>query len=158
LWFWLYGVTQDRLKVFGPDDGAEPPNSAERSIPYKFFFAKVRANGGIRFYYAVVWLLSSAVTAEAMLSFNDVQSLLGGKHDSGLQLPSQLLHFRIGMFSFFRLYYQLPREFINKREATWRPSTTKRPTATTRSRNISLSSRRARSSLGPSFLVSKGPA
>lgn len=54
LWFWLHGVTDHGLKVLGPDDGVEPPNPAECSILYTFFFAKVRADGGIRFYYAVV--------------------------------------------------------------------------------------------------------
>ncbi|KAK0744250.1 hypothetical protein B0T18DRAFT_200477 [Schizothecium vesticola] len=181
LWFWLYGVTQDGLKVLGPDDGVEPPNPAECSILYTFFFAKVRADGGIRFYYAVVcamctlyfgimfivsliagiasarkirslanffnwgsvnrnryatgfthtelrylflvlrvgnlvWLLFSATTVEVTLNFNDVHGVLGGKHDGGLQLPSQLLPFLIGMFSFLRIMYQLLREFFSKKE------------------------------------------
>lgn len=53
------------------------------------------------------WLLLSAVTVECTLNFNHVHGVLGGKHDGGLQLPSQLLPFLVGLFSFVRILYQL---------------------------------------------------
>lgn len=56
------------------------------------------------------------MTVEVTLNFNDVHGVLGGKHDGGLQLPSQLLPFLIGMFSFLRIMYQLLRGFCSKRE------------------------------------------
>ncbi|KAK0732091.1 hypothetical protein B0H67DRAFT_93960 [Lasiosphaeris hirsuta] len=83
LWFWLYGVTGG-LRPMGPDDGTNPPNSADCSVLYTFFFAKVRADGGIRYYYVVVclscilWfgtmLLVSSLAALA--SFDRIRSLV----------------------------------------------------------------------------------
>ena len=40
------------------------------------------------------------------LNFNHVHGVLGGKHDGGLQLPSQLLPFLVGLFSFVRILYE----------------------------------------------------
>ena len=54
MWFWLHGVTPHGLRALGPEDGADPPNPPDCAVLYTFFFAKVRADGGIRFYYAVV--------------------------------------------------------------------------------------------------------
>lgn len=82
--------------------------------------------------------------------------MLGGKHDGGLQLPSQLLPFLIGMFSFLRIVYQLLREFFTKKEGDLEAFHNKRTKTATRSRGMSLLSRRARSSLGPSFQAYKG--
>ena len=54
-WFWLHGVTNSLVPLGSSLDGQnDPPNPPECSILYTFFFAKVRADGGIRFYYAVV--------------------------------------------------------------------------------------------------------
>lgn len=56
LWFWTWGITGG-LRVLGPDDGmeeADPPNSAECSVLYTFFFAKLHAAGGIRYFYIIV--------------------------------------------------------------------------------------------------------
>jgi len=58
----------------------------------------------------LVWLIFSAVTVEVTLNFNHANGVLGGRHDGGLQLPSQLLPFLIGMFSFLRTLYYLLRE------------------------------------------------
>jgi hypothetical protein len=49
LWFWIYGVT-GTLKPMGVDDGNPP----ECATLYTFFFAKIRADGGIRIYYIIV--------------------------------------------------------------------------------------------------------
>lgn len=50
MWFWIHGVS-DSLVAPGP------PNPIECSTLYTFFFAKLRADGGIRHYYAVVCAL-----------------------------------------------------------------------------------------------------
>lgn len=55
----------------------------------------------------LIWLLFSAVTVEVTLNFNHVHGVLGGRHDGGLQLPSQLLPFLVGLFSFLRIMYVL---------------------------------------------------
>ncbi|KAK3353885.1 hypothetical protein B0T25DRAFT_222198 [Lasiosphaeria hispida] len=83
LWFWLYGVTGS-LRAMGPDDGTDPPNSADCGVLYTFFFAKVRADSGVRFYYVIVclscilWfgtmLLVSSLAALA--SFDRIKSLV----------------------------------------------------------------------------------
>jgi hypothetical protein len=52
-WFWLYGV-EGALLPLGPGDGAEPPNPPECGTLWTFFFAKIRAAGGIRIYYLIV--------------------------------------------------------------------------------------------------------
>ncbi|KAM7190042.1 hypothetical protein V8F20_009875 [Naviculisporaceae sp. PSN 640] len=175
-WFWLYGVNNYLTELGGPnDDQSDPPNPPECGTLYTFFFAKIRADGPIRYYYAVVcatcilyfgimflvsslagvmsfenvkglvgfkrwsnrnrskyatgftvrelnfiytflrvgnlaWLLFSAVTVECTLNFNHVHGVLGGKHDGGLQLPSQLLPFLVGLFSFVRICYQIFKE------------------------------------------------
>ncbi|KAK3317906.1 hypothetical protein B0H66DRAFT_475443 [Apodospora peruviana] len=175
-WFWLRGVNGGLWKLGGPNDRQDdPPNLPECGVLYTFFFAKLRANGGIRYYYLVVcaccavyfgvmflasslagyvsfvnvkgffefkrwssrnrtkyatgfthkelklvykflrignlfWLLWSAVTVEVTLNFNHVHGVLGGRHDGGLQLPSQLLPFLVGMFSFVRILYQMFKE------------------------------------------------
>jgi hypothetical protein len=64
----------------------------------------------------LVWLLFSAVTVEVTLNFNHVNGVLGGRHDGGqLQLPSQLLPFLIGLFTFLRtLYFLAKQEFESK--------------------------------------------
>ena len=72
LWFWLYGVV-GALNPMGPDDGSDPPNPPECSTLYTFFFAKIRADGGIRYYY-IVTCVSCAVYYGVML----VVSTLGG--------------------------------------------------------------------------------
>ncbi|KAK3333047.1 hypothetical protein B0T19DRAFT_115426 [Cercophora scortea] len=170
-WFWLYGINSF-LRPIGPDDGSTPPNPIECSTTYTFFFAKMRADGGIRYYYMVVsmlciayfggmlivsslagiaafnnvrgllsfrqwsnanrskyatgfthkelkymyyflrvanlfWLIFSAVTVEMTLNYNHIAGVLGGRHDGQLQLPSQLLPFLLGMFSFIRILYQI---------------------------------------------------
>jgi len=66
----------------------------------------------------LVWLLFSAVTVEVTLNFNHVHGVLGGQHDGGLQLPSQLLPFLIGLFSFLRIIYYLLRESFGVRDDT----------------------------------------
>jgi hypothetical protein len=53
LWFWLFGVT-GALAPMGPNDGSEPPNPPECGELYTFMFTKVRATGGIRFFYIFV--------------------------------------------------------------------------------------------------------
>ncbi|KAM7213337.1 hypothetical protein V8F06_011285 [Rhypophila decipiens] len=172
-WFWLYGVNNYLTELGGPnDDQSDPPNPPECGTLYTFFFAKIRADGPIRYYYTVVcamcilyfgimflvsslagvvsfenvkglvgfkrwsntnrskyatgftdkelnfiytflrignlfWLLFSAVTVECTLNFNHIHGVLGGKHDGGLQLPSQLLPFLVGLFSFLRICYQI---------------------------------------------------
>ena len=52
-WFWIYGVN-NYLKPLGPDDGNDPPNDPRCTPLYTFFFAKLEATGGIRYYYIVV--------------------------------------------------------------------------------------------------------
>jgi hypothetical protein len=65
----------------------------------------------------LVWLIFSAVTVEVTLNFNHVNGVLGGKHDGGqLQLPSQLLPFLIGLFSFLRTIYFLAKQGFETRE------------------------------------------
>ncbi|KAK3369972.1 hypothetical protein B0H63DRAFT_485866 [Podospora didyma] len=172
-WFWFRGVNGS-LKKLGPNDGFDPANPEECSVLYTFFFAKVRAAGGIRIYYIIVsltctawfatmflvsslaglasldkirglagfnrwtslnrakyatgfthkelkvmftflrianlfWLLFSAVTVELTLNFNHVHNVLGGGDNGagGLNLPSQLLPFLVGLFSFIRINYAL---------------------------------------------------
>lgn len=56
------------------------------------------------------WLIFSALMVEFTLNFNNVDAVLGGKTDGGLQLPSQLLPFLIGVFSFIRTLYKLIKE------------------------------------------------
>ncbi|KAK1760072.1 hypothetical protein QBC47DRAFT_312263 [Echria macrotheca] len=182
MWFWLHGVTADGLTTLGgPDDPSDPKNPPECEVVYTFFFAKIRADSGIRYYYTVVcascclwfgtmfivscvaglasferfkslfefyhwgsrnraryatgfnkkelrymflflrvgnlvWLLFSAVTVEVTLNFNHVHGVLGGKHDGGLQLPSQLLPFTVGLFSFLRIIYFLLKEKFGAKE------------------------------------------
>jgi hypothetical protein len=53
MWFWSMGVTGG-LFPLGPGDGADPPNPPECGTLYTFFFAKVKASEGIRYYYLVV--------------------------------------------------------------------------------------------------------
>lgn len=53
LWFWIFGVT-GALRPLGPGDGTDPPNPPECSTLFTFFFAKIRADGGIRIYYILV--------------------------------------------------------------------------------------------------------
>ncbi|KAH8883558.1 hypothetical protein GQ53DRAFT_811347 [Thozetella sp. PMI_491] len=54
-WFWLYGVMPDGLSSLEAGDGSdEYPNSPECTELYTFFFAKVRADGPLRYYYIVV--------------------------------------------------------------------------------------------------------
>jgi hypothetical protein len=54
LWFWLYGVSESLIVLGSPEDTAEQINPPECSVLYTFFFAKLRADGGIRYYYGVV--------------------------------------------------------------------------------------------------------
>lgn len=181
LWFWVYGVSESLIVLGSDRDIAEGPNPPECETLYTFFFAKLKATGGIRYYYTVVcalcclwfgvmfivsviagvasfskirslseffswgsgnrgkyatgftrrelkwmfqflrwgnlfWLIWSAVTVEVTLNYNHVNGVLGGKHDDGqLQLPSQLLPFLIGLFSFLRtVYYLLREKFLTK--------------------------------------------
>ncbi|KAK0652682.1 hypothetical protein B0T16DRAFT_443848 [Cercophora newfieldiana] len=181
LWFWLYGISDSLVVLSSENDTAEEPNDIQCATIYTFFFAKLQAVGGIRYYYTVVsaacalwfgvmfivssiagvatfqkirtlkdffnwgtgnrakyatgftrqelkymfmflrvgnflWLLWSAVTVEVTLNFNHVNGVLGGRHDGGqLQLPSQLLPFLIGLFSFLRtLYFLLKQAFESK--------------------------------------------
>jgi hypothetical protein len=58
-------------------------------------------------YANIFWLIFSAIMVECTLNFNNVMNVLGGDHDGGLQLPSQLLPFLVGFFSFIRICYQL---------------------------------------------------
>jgi len=51
LWFWLYGVKGALRSMAGPDDITQPPNPPECAVLYTFFFAKLRADGGIRIFY-----------------------------------------------------------------------------------------------------------
>ncbi|KAH8172342.1 hypothetical protein LIA77_06597 [Sarocladium implicatum] len=54
LWFWSYGIVGG-LKTLGPDDGMESgKNSDKCSQLYTFFFTKLPADDGIRYYYIVV--------------------------------------------------------------------------------------------------------
>ncbi len=55
----------------------------------------------------LVWLIYSAVMVEFTLNFNHVDSVLGGKNGSPLQLPGQLLPFLVGTFSFVTVCYKL---------------------------------------------------
>jgi hypothetical protein len=84
IWFWIHGVTGN-LNALGPGDGIEPPNSEECSTLYTFFFAKVKAAGGIRYYY-IVMSTGSAVYFGAMLltsslsAWFTLERLLGSLH------------------------------------------------------------------------------
>jgi len=54
LWFWLYGVKGSLRPMWSVDDsGAGSLNPQECGTLYTFFFAKVRADGGIRIFYIV---------------------------------------------------------------------------------------------------------
>ena len=53
LWFWLFGVVGG-LQPMGPNDGADPPNSPDCEQLYTFFFAKIAADGPIRYYYIIM--------------------------------------------------------------------------------------------------------
>ena len=57
-----------------------------------------------------VWLVYSALMVEFTLNYNHITGVLGGEHEGGLQLPSQLLPFLVGLFSFIRICYQLFKE------------------------------------------------
>ncbi|KAK3376828.1 hypothetical protein B0T24DRAFT_230306 [Lasiosphaeria ovina] len=217
LWFWLYGVN-GTLSSLGPDDGSEPPNSPECEVLYTFFFAKVRAAGGIRIYYIVVcvsctvwfsimflvsslaglasfsnirglvqfnrwtslnrakyatgfnhkelklmfkslrvlnlfWLLFSAITVEITLNFNHVHNVLGGGDNGagGLNLPSQLLPFLTGLFSFIRICYALFKEkWGGEKETT--TATTATPS------NDSLDNKEARGILAHPGSGATGPS
>jgi len=65
----------------------------------------------------LVWLIFSALMVEFTLNFNHVTGVLGGKHEGGLQLPSQLLPFLVGLFSFIRISYQLFKAKLEKADA-----------------------------------------
>ena len=86
-WFWVYGVNNYLTELGGPNDESDPPNPVECGTVYTFFFAKVRANGPIRFYYAavsatciawfgVMFLVSSLA---GIVSFENVKGLVGFK-------------------------------------------------------------------------------
>ena len=66
----------------------------------------------------LVWLLFSALMVEFTLNFNHVTGVLGGRHEGGLQLPSQLLPFLVGLFSFIRICYQLFKTKLAENEST----------------------------------------
>lgn len=66
LWFWAWGVS-DGLFPLGPDDGMDPPNPVECGELYTFFFAKIKAAGGIRYYYIVVCACCSAYFGAMLL-------------------------------------------------------------------------------------------
>lgn len=51
-WYWVWGVT-GKLFPLGPNDGSSENNPVECSTLYTFF-AKIRAAGGIRYYYIVI--------------------------------------------------------------------------------------------------------
>lgn len=88
MWFWLHGVTDQGLKPLGPNDGADPPNPPECSTLYTFFFAKVRADGGIRFYYTAIcalcclWFGTMFIvsTLAGLASFEKIRSLVQFYH------------------------------------------------------------------------------
>ncbi|KAH7303964.1 hypothetical protein B0I35DRAFT_517099 [Stachybotrys elegans] len=55
LWFWVWGITGG-LRSLGPNDGMEgtTPNAPECGVVYTFFFARLHAAGGIRYFYIFV--------------------------------------------------------------------------------------------------------
>jgi hypothetical protein len=54
LWFWAWGVTGG-LRQLGPGDGMESGKNSDACTPvYTFFFTKIRADEGIRYYYIIV--------------------------------------------------------------------------------------------------------
>jgi len=62
-----------------------------------------------------IWLLWSAVTVEVTLNFNHVRGVLGATpNDGNLHLPSQLLPFLVGLFSFLRTLYILIKEKLGR--------------------------------------------
>src|SRR3569833_912228 len=58
LWFWMYAVTGGLITMGAPgDETDDPPNKPECGTLYTFMFAKVRADGGIRYFYIIVCIL-----------------------------------------------------------------------------------------------------
>jgi len=84
LWFWIYGVTGG-LTAMGPGDGAEPPNSPECSTLYTFFFAKIPAAGGIRYYYIIVCAsciayFGAMLVSSVLAAWFSIENLFGSLH------------------------------------------------------------------------------
>ena len=84
MWFWLHGVNNSLVALGSELDEAEPKNPEECLVTYTFFFAKVRADSGIRFYYTVVcaccalWfgIMFIVSTIAGLASFDKISSLV----------------------------------------------------------------------------------
>ena len=80
-------VSQDEIatELGGPGDESDNPEAC--GTVYTFFFAKVRANGPVRFYYAVVcafciaWfgIMFLVSSLAGVVSFENVKGLVGFK-------------------------------------------------------------------------------
>ncbi|KAH6685299.1 hypothetical protein F5X68DRAFT_19422 [Plectosphaerella plurivora] len=81
LWFWGWGVS-GKLDPMTALEGIEPPNPEECGVTYVFFFAKLRADGGIRYYYLIICASCAAwfgamVFASGLAAWFTVSGLLG---------------------------------------------------------------------------------
>jgi hypothetical protein len=78
LWFWMFGV-QGSLSPMGPAD--DPPNDIRCGTLYTFFFAKLRADGGIRIFYIIVCIcciivFGSMLLASSLAGYSRVSKLV----------------------------------------------------------------------------------
>jgi hypothetical protein len=80
-WFWGWGIT-GKLDPLTAQHNVEPLNPPECGVTYTFFFAKLRADGGIRYYYLIVcacciaWF-GAMVVVSGLAAWFSVSSFIG---------------------------------------------------------------------------------